>query len=158
MPPAMHIRPFRPGDAPALHAIFYSAVHQLAKGHYTAAQLDAWAPADYDARQWAERITRNRPFVAEINGVPVGYADLQPNGYIDHFFVAGNHARQGVGQRLMNHLIEQAAVRDISRLEVQASRTAEPFFIRNGFTVVARQQVTVRGVSMPNALLIRAQV
>jgi putative acetyltransferase len=88
----------------------------------------------------------------------VGYADLQPNGYIDHFFVAGNHARQGVGQRLMNHLIEQAAVRDISRLEVQASRTAEPFFIRNGFTVVARQQVTVRGVSMPNALMIRAQV
>ncbi|XHO07459.1 hypothetical protein ACEQUB_p00705 (plasmid) [Ralstonia syzygii] len=42
----VRIRSFHPGDEPALHAIFYSAVHQLAATHYTAAQSAAWAPAD----------------------------------------------------------------------------------------------------------------
>jgi mRNA-degrading endonuclease RelE of RelBE toxin-antitoxin system len=28
-------------------------------------------------------------FVAELNGELVGYADVQGNGYIDHFFVSG---------------------------------------------------------------------
>jgi hypothetical protein len=35
-----------------------------------------------------------RPFVAEDEGHIVGYADIQPSGYIDHFFVAGGHARR----------------------------------------------------------------
>ncbi|MFV8669903.1 GNAT family N-acetyltransferase [Ralstonia pseudosolanacearum] len=151
----VQIRPFRSGDELALHAVFYSAVHQLAAAHYTAAQLAAWAPADHDTAQWAERMRRIQPFVAEIGGSPVGYADLQPSGYIDHFFVCGAHARQGGGQTLMNHLLGQAEVRDIRALSVLVSRNAEPFFVRNGFTVAARQQVAVRGVVMPNALMTR---
>ncbi len=151
----VRIRSFHPGDEPALHAIFYSAVHQLAATHYTAAQLAAWAPADHDAGQWAERIRRIQPFVAEIGGSPVGYADLQPSGYIDHFFVSGDHARQGVGQALIHHLLGQAEARGIRALSVLVSRNAEPFFLRNGFTVAARQQVAVRGVILPNALMMR---
>lgn len=64
----VQIRPFRSGDELALHAVFYSAVHQLAAAHYTAAQLAAWAPADHDTAQWAERMRRIQPFVAEIGG------------------------------------------------------------------------------------------
>lgn len=55
----------------------------------------------------------------------------------------------------MNHLLGQAEVRDIRALSVLVSRNAEPFFVRNGFTVAARQQVAVRGVVMPNALMTR---
>lgn len=54
----------------------------------------------------------------------------------------------------MNHLLGQAEVRDIRALSVLVSRNAE-FFVRNGFTVAARQQVAVRGVVMPNALMTR---
>ncbi|AQW31643.1 GNAT family N-acetyltransferase [Ralstonia syzygii subsp. celebesensis] len=151
----VRIRSFHPGDEPALHAIFYSAVHQLAATHYTAAQLAAWAPADHDAAQWAERIRRIQPFVAEIDGRPVGYADLQSSGDIDQFFVCGAHARQGVGQALMNHLLRQAGARDIRALSVLVSRNAEPFFLRNRFTVAVRQQVAVRGVILPNAWMTR---
>lgn len=151
----VRIRPFHPGDEPMLHAIFYSAVHQLAATHYTATQLAAWAPACHDPAQWAERIRRIHPCVAEINGRPVGYADLQPSGYIDHFFVCGTHARQGVGQALMDHLLGQAEARGIRTLSVQVSRNAEAFFLRNGFIVAARQQVAVRGVILPNALMTR---
>ena len=64
----MPIRPFLPGDAPALRATFHSFIHPLARQHYTTAQLQAWAPAEYDATQWAERLRANRPWVAEVDG------------------------------------------------------------------------------------------
>jgi putative acetyltransferase len=151
------IRAFRPGDEPLLHAVFHSAVHGLAAGQYTPQQCEAWAPTHYDVAQWNERIRRIQPFVAERNGQPVAYADLQTNGYIDHFFVSAVHARRGVGQQLMSHILELAAQRDVPSVQAHVSLSAEPFFARNGFGVLARQLVTVRGVLLDNALMARTQ-
>ena len=149
------IRDFRAGDEPLLHAVFHSAVHGIAASRYGPEQLEAWAPADYDVAQWNERIRRIQPFVAELEGQPVAYADLQANGYIDHFFVSGDHARQGIGQQLMSHILGLAAQRDVPRVQAHVSLSAEPFFARNGFEVIARQTVTVRGVPLDNALMVR---
>ncbi|NMM90297.1 GNAT family N-acetyltransferase [Rhodococcus sp. SRB_17] len=134
----MRLRPCHPGDEPALRAVFHSSVHQLARPHYTAEQLQAWAPAEYDAAQWAERLRANRPFVAELEGCIAGFADLQPSGYIDHFFVAGDYAARGVGRALMAHLHQVAQQAGISRLWADVSLSAEPFFRRSRFGVEAR--------------------
>ncbi|CAJ0790734.1 putative N-acetyltransferase YafP [Ralstonia psammae] len=151
------IRAFRPGDEPLLHAIFHSAVHGLAAGQYSPEQCEAWAPTRYDVAQWDQRIRRIQPFVAELDGRPVAYADLQATGYIDHFFVSGTHARRGIGQQLMGHILGVAAQGDVPRVQAHVSLSAEPFFARNGFEVVARQTVTVRGVPLNNALMVRMQ-
>lgn len=155
--PPVVIRPFRPGDEPLLHAVFHSAVHGIAARRYTPEQCEAWAPTDYDMAQWNDRIRRIQPFVAELGGQPVAYADLQANGYIDHFFVSAAHARRGIGQQLMHHILELAAQREVSRMQAHVSLSAEPFFASNGFHVVVRQTVTVRGVPLDNALMERMQ-
>lgn len=147
----MRIRPFHPGDEPTLRAVFHSSVHQRARQHYTAAQLQAWAPAEYDAAQWAERLRANRPFVAEVQGCIAGFADLQPSGTIDHFFVAGDYAGRGVGRALMARIHQAAEQAAMPRLWAHVSLCAEPFFSRSGFAVEARQQVEVRGVLLANA-------
>ncbi|TXD56100.1 GNAT family N-acetyltransferase [Ralstonia sp. TCR112] len=155
--PPVVIRAFRPGDEPLLHAVFHSAVHGIASRRYSPEQCEAWAPTDYDVAQWGERIRRIQPFVVERARRPVAYADLQANGYIDHFFVSGDHARQGIGQQLMSHILGLAAQRDVPRVQAHVSLSAEPFFARNGFEVIARQTVTVRGVLLDNALMVRVQ-
>lgn len=152
------IRPFRAGEEPALHAVFYSAVHEIAASRYSAEQREAWAPTDYDAALWGERIRRIQPFVVEIDAQPVAYADLQANGYIDHFFVAAAHARRGIGQQLMHHILALAEQRGLPYVQAHVSLSAEPFFARNGFAVTARQTVTVRGVLLANALMTRVQL
>lgn len=53
------------------------------------------APADIDLERWANHIKELQPFVVELDGEIAGYADVQPNGYIDHFFVSGTYSRQG---------------------------------------------------------------
>ncbi|MCH7628116.1 MAG: GNAT family N-acetyltransferase, partial [Proteobacteria bacterium] len=82
---------------------------------------------------------RNRPFVAELDDEIVGYADIQPSGYIDQFFVSGSHPRRGVGTMLMARLHQEAISLGLKELTSDVSKTAEPFFLRHGFQVVERR-------------------
>lgn len=152
----LHIRAFRPGDEPALWRVHYSAIHDVASRDYTPAQIQAWAPADTDLHAWARRMQDIRPFVATWDGEPVGYADVQADGYIDHFFVAGAHARRGIGQRLMLRIHAQAAELGLTQLASDVSRTAEPLFRWHGFEVVERQFPVRRGVQLENARMRKA--
>lgn len=149
----IEIRAFRIGDETALRDVFYSAVHEVASRDYTAQQIDAWAPRAYDAREWATRMRAIRPFVVERSGQIVAYADVQPDGYIDHFYVSGACAKQGIGSRLMNHLHEVADAQGVDALTSHVSRTAQPFFARFGFIVVELRSPVQRGVVVPNALM-----
>ena len=89
--------------------------------------------------------------MAELDGCIAGFADLQPSGYIDQFFVAGAYAGRGVGQALMARIHQAAEQAAMPRLLAHVRLSAEPFFSRNGFAIEARQQVEVRGVVLANA-------
>jgi putative acetyltransferase len=91
--------------------------------------------------------------VAEHQGTPIAYADIQPTGYIDHFYVSALFVRQGVGSKLMHRLHDEAAAKGISVLTSDVSRTAQPFFKRWGFTIVKERQPVVRGIVIPNAFM-----
>jgi putative acetyltransferase len=149
----MHIRCFQLGEELALFEIYYSAIHLIARNDYSKEQLNAWAPLDLDRELWVNRMRGINPFVAEIDGNPVGYADVQENGYIDHFFVSGNHPRQGVGKALMQVIHSEAKRLNITELTSDVSQTAQPFFERFGFVIVERKTVLIRGVELQNALM-----
>ena len=124
---------FQFGDEPALRVVFESAIHEVAIRDYTQAQVNAWAPREFDPSLWAKRMQGIAPFVIEHDGVIVAYADVQPNGYIDHFFVAAGHNGQGIGGRLMRRIHERAEELSISELASEVSRTAQPFYRHLGF-------------------------
>jgi putative acetyltransferase len=152
------LRRFRPGEELALFAVFHSAIHRVARRDYSPEQIEAWAPATLDMTVWEQRIRGINPFVADIEGVPVGYADLQPNGYIDHFFVSGEHARRGIGGMLMAHLLAEARRLELDELTSDVSRTAQPFYERFRFSVVEQRRPELRGVVIPNALMRRSML
>lgn len=151
----MDIRRFRVGDEVALFHVFSSAVHEVAAHDYTPEQIDAWAPADLDAKEWMDRVRSNRPFVAEHDEEIVGYADIQSGGYIDQFFVSGAHPRRGIGTMLMERVLQEAKSLGLTELTSDVSKTAEPFFLRHGFQVVERRFPVRRGVILENALMCR---
>jgi putative acetyltransferase len=154
----MIIREFRLGEELALHEIFHSSVHELARSHYTPDQISAWAPESFDGAAWVQRMRTIRPFVAEESGQLIAYADLQDSGYIDHFYVAGSHARRGIGSKLIQHILAMARRRAISELTSDVSLCAESLFARHGFTVVERRTVVVRSVEIPNVRMQRKAI
>lgn len=151
----MRIRDFVASDAEHLRDVFMSSVHTLASEFYTAEQLEAWAPAMYDASEWACKLATLRPFVAVVDEQPVGYADLQASGHIDHFFVSARFSARGVGSALMQHIRDAAVARGIGRLSADVSRSAEAFFLRHGFHIEYRRTVVCRGVPLANARMQR---
>ncbi len=147
------VRHFRPGDEAALYRVHREAIHRVASRDYTTEQIEAWAPARPDPGAWAIKMRHIRPFVAEVDGAIAGYADLQPSGYIDHFFVSADFPRRGVGRQLMERIHEEAARQGIAELTADVSRTAQPFFARFGFEIVEQRFPVRAGVTIPNALM-----
>lgn len=147
----MRIRRFQLGEEQALFDIYYSAIHLVASRDYSPEQVNAWAPSDLDANLWAAKMQAINPFVAEFNGNLVGYADIQPSGYIDHFFVSGHYPRQGIGAQLMATISKEAANLGLSQLTSDVSRTAQPFFAKFGFRIVEQREPELRGIVIPNA-------
>ena len=152
----MNLRRFKFGDEPALFRVYHSAIRVVAARQYTQAQVIAWAPDDLDPALWCARMRGIAPFVVEAGNAIVGYADVQANGTIDHFFVSGWHQRQGIGAMLMQRIHTEAAALGICQLTSDVSRTAEPFFSRYGFAVVERRFPERRGVVIPNAFMQKA--
>jgi len=149
----MQLRRFQEGDAPALYQVYFSAVHTIAARDYTPEQVFAWAPVECDMDLWAERMRTIKPFVVERQGCILGYADVQPSGYINHFFVSGTCPRQGVGRLLMQRIHQEAGALGLAELTADVSATAEPFFAHHGFAVLERRKPVRRGVELHNAFM-----
>lgn len=146
----IHIRCYQTTDALALRQLFFNTVRRVNTKDYTQAQVAAWAPSDYDEQVWAQHMQTLNPLVAEIDGKIFGYADLQPDGLIDHFFCHHQYQGCGVGKALMQSILALAKQRNIHTLYSHVSKTAKPFFERFGFTVEQEQDVEVRGQVLTN--------
>ncbi|PID44710.1 MAG: GNAT family N-acetyltransferase [Proteobacteria bacterium] len=141
----INIRKYKESDAPALWAVFYHTVHNVNIRDYSKAQVEAWAPDEFDPEIWQRKMNCISPFVAEIENEIVGYADLQENGLIDHFFCHYKYQGKGIGRSLMEQVITTGQLKGISRLYSEVSITARPFYEKFGFKVVKEQIVAVHG-------------
>jgi putative acetyltransferase len=143
-------RPYRPNDGPALLALFRETIRRVNSRDYSPAQVAAWASDNIDTVHWFGRFAGRFVPVAEEAGRPVGFAELEANGHIDRVYVSADHQRRGIGQQLLAALVAEARRIGLARLFTEASITARPFFAAQGFTVVAPQVVTCRGVEFVN--------
>jgi putative acetyltransferase len=146
----VQIRKFKEGDEPVLWELFYNTIHRVNITDYTKEQLDAWAPANLDPGIWRNKIKSIKPFVVENGGEIIGYADVQDDGYIDHFFCHHAWQRRGIGSMLMKKIHEEAKIRGILQLYSNVSVTAKPFFTSQGFEVVKEQSISIRGQELLN--------
>jgi putative acetyltransferase len=149
----MTIRRYRPGEEEALWCLYHDTTHRILERDYTPEQCERWAPAVADMPQWTERIRARNPFVAERDGLILGFAELEPDGHIDYFYCHHAYQRQGVGRRLYAAIEAEATRLQIPLLHAAVSTNAKAFFLRMGFAVVKEQRNIVCGVVAPNAIM-----
>ena len=148
----MQIRPFQASDAGALARIFFTAIHEIAQQHYSAKQVNAWAPATPNAERFVQRGTDGRLLLVAVDDSdePLAYGDLEPDGHIDHLFCRPDAAGTGVTSVLYDHIEAAAAERGLTRLYVEASEPARRFFLKKGFAVVERRDFEIEGIPIHN--------
>lgn len=149
----MLIRKYKAGEENELKKIFISSIRENATNYYTPDQLEAWAPLEFDENKWKERIQGINPYVIIERDEILGYADLQTNGYVDHFFVKGGHSGKGIGSELMEWIIVSAKDQNITELSSDVSLAAQGLFTKFGFDIVKRKKVMINGIELENALM-----
>jgi putative acetyltransferase len=146
----MLIRRYRSGEESYLLDIFYNTIHRVNIRDYSQSQVSAWAPPGLDTDIWRTKIESINPFVAIIDEHIIGYADLQENGLIDHFFCDYRWQRKGVGSLLMAKIHEEALSQGMEYLFSEVSITAKPFYTSHGFIVIKNQMLDIRGEKLIN--------
>jgi putative acetyltransferase len=139
------IRLFEAQDAEQVAQLFHATVREINIRDYSSNQVRVWAPDDIYFRNWVEICSKRFTYVADDEGVIVGFGELEPNGHIDCFYCHKNYQRCGLGRQIYQAIEVKAVELLVSRLFTEASITAKPFFQQMGFSVVAAQEVTCRG-------------
>lgn len=146
----LHIRPFREEDVQATAAVFFKAVRDGTKDHYTEEQRTAWAPKLPPDDVWHTRLTGQTVFVAEIDGIVVGFMSLTESGLIDLAFVHPDYMRRGISDALYKAILAIAKSRGLTTLATEASHPARRFFERHDWQVEAEQSLVRNGTALIN--------
>jgi putative acetyltransferase len=146
----MLIRYYQPRDIPQIVRLFFDTIHTVNCRDYTPEQIAAWAPKIPDETQWIKRYESRTVFVADDHSTIAGFAELEPNGHIDCFYCHHAYQRRGVGKMLLNRIEQEARSLNITRLFVEASITAKPFFEHLEFCNLGENQVFRNGVILIN--------
>ena len=143
----MQIRDAVSTDMDALADVFFRAVREGALGPYTVEQCSAWVPSRPTGAYWATRMAGLDAVVAEQDGVILGFMAWNPkDGDLDLAFVLPEQRGQGVSDALYAIIENRARGYQIRRLHTHASHLAKPFFLRQGWTALRENTVTLQGV------------
>lgn len=146
----MLIRLFRPEDADQIARLFHETVREVNVRDYSIAQVQAWSPDDLYFRDWATVCTERFTYVADEQGMILGFGELEADGHIDCFYCHKDYQRCGIGRSIYQAIEFKAREINVDRLFTEASITAKPFFQSLGFTVIAEQKVSCRGETFIN--------
>lgn len=152
----MEIIPYSPGRARQIVDLFCRAVHAIDDSVYTRAQKLAWAPLPPDYVTWAARLAVKRPSLAVIDNRVVGFIELDPGGHIDCTYVDPDYQGRGVASRLYRQLETAATGCQLTRLHVEVSRAARPFFERMGFVMQGENVVERNGQLLTNFRMVKS--
>lgn len=153
------IRRATAADIPALLALIPESARALSRGFYTPEQTEA--AIRYVFGVDSRLIADGTYFVAVDGGTIVGAGgwsrqrtlyggDQRPMGAgealdptvdaarIRAFFLAGTHARQGIGARLLEACAAAASAAGFSHLELMSTLPGVPFYARLGFRELRR--------------------
>ena len=118
-----------------------------AKAHwgYDRAVVEEWAlGGDFEPESLRKRLV----YVAEAEGLPVGWAALIPRGevgWLEDLWVEPAWIGRGVGRALFEHVAAEARERGARRLEWEAEPNAQGFYEHLGATYVRDSEETEWG-------------
>jgi putative acetyltransferase len=146
----MVIRRYNRGEESAVWKVYFAATHESNARDYHAALIDRWAPHDQDMGQWADRLAQKNPFVAVVDEEIVGMAEIEPDGFIDYFYVHPRWQDRGIGKALLASLESEAAKLGVNVISADVSITAKAFFLSRGFRIIEAKANVILGHPAPN--------
>lgn len=137
-------------DLTELQKLFVDTITTICTADYGTEQIKAWTSSVKNKQRWQEIMTKQFVMVAQEESKIVGFATLNNGNYLDFLYVHKDHQRQGIAQRLFDTIEAKARQLKQCSLDSDVSKTAKPFFERNGFKILQEQTNIRQGVEIIN--------
>jgi GNAT superfamily N-acetyltransferase len=146
----MEIRRYKRGEERAVWSVYFAATRESIARDYHAELIDRWAPQDYDANEWVNRLAQKNPFVAAVDEKIVGMVEIEGDGFIDYFYVHPLYQGKGIGKALLATVESEAVKLGVSAIFADVSITAKGFFLSRGFSITEAKSNVILGHPAPN--------
>ena len=142
----MEIRTHKPADIPDISRLFFNTIRRINSRDYTPAQVQAWAPTIYNNDYWSQRFLKRQVLVAEDHNMIVGFAEYEPSGHIDCFYVHHEYQHRGIGKALLQQIETELQKLNVHRFYAEVSITARPFFNGRGYAMIEERDAEYHDV------------
>jgi GNAT superfamily N-acetyltransferase len=138
----MLIRKATAGDAQACWDLRNRAILEGCSGYYDAGDLRIWT--DGTLTESFTGIVDAHFYVAELAGEIIGSAMLDaPNAQLEALFVAPRAMGTGAGKALLKHIETLATLQGLTRLRLESTLNAAPFYRANGFGGEGKEETSI---------------
>lgn len=112
--------------------------------------MNVWATGNKDLEKWNQSFLSNFSFGAIIDGIIVGFRDLDMTGYLDRLYVHKDYQNCGIATSIC---VKLESVFYIDKVTTHASISAKIFFEKRGYKVIKKQNVERDGVLLQNYVM-----
>jgi len=130
--------------------LFVDTIASICTADYDKQQIEVWTSGIDNKQRWDEIMIKKFVLVAQQADKIVGFATLDNGNYIDLLYVHKDHQRQGIAQRLLDDITIEAGRLKQMKLTSDVSKTARPFFEKNGFNVLTEQILKIKSIKLTN--------
>lgn len=149
------VRPFLPGDTPALRELFAQSIDELCQEDYDDDQRLAWISRVEDAGAFAKQLGGMVTLIVMVDGDYAGFVSLKNNAVLEMLYVSPHYAGEGIGTTLVETMERLATARGSKELTVNSSETAVMFFEARGYIANSRYLIPIDDQWLSNTTLIK---
>lgn len=107
---------------------------------YTFRERTAWSNAVKKTKNWNKSIKEEYFIIAEIDGIIVGFSSMKNNDYLNLMYVHKDFTRKGIANKMFENIKSKSIELGGEKLSADVSKTARPFFEKQGFRVIKENQ------------------
>jgi putative acetyltransferase len=140
----------KPSDLAELQKLFVDTVSAICSKDYNGQQIAVWSASIKNTKRWHDMIENHFFIVAQIANKIVGFGTLENGSCLDMMYVHKDFQRQGIASKIYSELEKEAIRLNKITLISYVSKTARPFFEKNGFRIISKKRKILQGVEISN--------
>jgi putative acetyltransferase len=142
-------------DLTAIQNMFVATISAICQNDYSPEQIKAWISSIENKQAWMDKLASQYFLVAELDQQIVGFASLEHQDYLDLLYVHKDYQRQGIANKLYAEIEKTAIKKKAKVLRSDVSKTATPFFEKQGFKAIETQVNIRQGVAIINYKMVK---
>ena len=148
-----YLRPCEGSDEIALREVYEDAICACDRSLYTKEQIEAWSALAHLPGILDKPLKQGVGWVSCVNKTVEAFALRYPNNRLALLYCRGRSSRQGHATALL-HQIEADTLKDgFIKLKTEASLCSYQLLLRNGWKIIAPEEIHIGGVSFSRYLM-----